>query len=137
MNGRKILLSVIVLVWAGLWVVSAETPANPDLRGNWTGTSVGHYAKDGYISQGTYNYTLAITDQKDRIFNGTLFETGSGGEKTYGFSGVISADMKTLNMADHDSGYNIGYLVAPDSMELILQVDGTEGLTELCTLVKG
>ena len=42
--------------------------------------------------------------------------------------------MKTLYIADYDKGYNTGFIVDDKVIELILLVDGNEGLSEVCTL---
>jgi hypothetical protein len=136
MNVREFLLLAFLLVWVGLLPVSAESSEIPDLVGNWTGHSVGHYAREGYTTEESFNYVFVITDQQGRAFNGTLYESGIHGDVAYGESGVISYDMKTLNMADHDKGYNHGSLVSPDTMELIILVDGEDALAEVCVLKK-
>lgn len=136
MDGKIVILTTILIACALPCAVLAELSVIPDLVGNWTGTSVGHNAQDGYINETTYEYVFVITDQQGRAFNGTLYESGINGDLTYGESGVISNDMKTLYIADHDKGYNTGYLLGPDTMELILLVDGDEALAEVCTLKK-
>jgi len=45
-------------------------------------------------------------------------------------------DMKTLNVIEYGTGLDIGYLISDKEMELILQVNEVDGLTELCTLQK-
>lgn len=135
MYGKGVLVVVILMVWAGFSLVSADTQAVPDLVGNWTGTSVGHYAgEEGFIDEGSFAYNFVIMNQTGLVFSGVLYETGIHGDLFYPFSGVIGHDMKTLYMADHDTGYNTGYLVEPDLMELILLVDGADGLAEVCSM---
>ncbi len=134
---KKFLILAFLLVWVGLFPVWAESSEIPDLLGTWTGHSVGHYVKEGYTNETAFTYVFVITDQEGRAFNGTLYESGIHGDITYGESGVISYDMKTLHLADHDKGYNHGYLMTPDTMELILLVDGEDALAEVCVLKKG
>jgi len=135
---RKVFGSVLILlIWVGISLVCAETMPVPDLVGNWTGSSVGHYAgEDGFVDENAFSYRFFVENQVDRAFHGTLYETGIHGDKSYPFSGVIGPDMKTLSMADHDKGYNTGLFIEPDTIELILLVDGSEGLAEVCTLKK-
>lgn len=128
---------LILLFWIGISLACAETSPLPDLVGNWTGSSTGHYAgEEGFVDEEAFVYVFVVEKQVDRAFHGTLYETGIRGEKSYPFSGVIGSDMKTLYMADHDKGYNTGSLIKPDTMELILLVDGSDGLAEVCTLKK-
>lgn len=136
MKGIFGLVVITLIVCIGMSSVCAEVSSVPDLKGNWTGTSVGHEAKDGYIGEGTFNYNFVVEEQKGRVFNGTLFETGKDGEKTYFYSGIIAHDMKTLNIVEHGTGHEIGYLISDTEMELILQVSEEDGLAELVTLKK-
>lgn len=128
------LVALLVLCTVGL--VSADSETVPSLIGNWTGTSVGHNQELGYLSEESFSYTLSIPEQQGRVFNGTLFEEGIKGHNEYTFSGIIGHDMRTLHLAEHQKGIDIGYLLTPDEMELILLVEGQGGLAELCHLQK-
>lgn len=125
---------VFLVLFTGISLVSGEQASEPQLLGNWTGTSVGHHSDVGYIGEDTFTYTLAILEQNGRVLNGTLYEEGINGHKEYPFSGIIGQDMKTLYIADYDKGYNTGFIVDDKVIELILLVDGNDGLSEVCTL---
>ena len=127
---------VFLVLFIGISLASDEEVSEPQLLGNWSGTSVGHYANLGYIDEGTFTYTLAILEQNGRVLNGTLYEEGIRGNKEYPFSGIIGQDLKTLFFADYIKGYNTGFIVDDKLIELILLVDGNEGLSEVCTLTK-
>jgi hypothetical protein len=129
-------LVIILVACVGLFLCSADVISTPDLKGNWTGTSVGHYAIDGYVGEGTYSYDLVIKEQNGRVVNGTLYERGIKENNEYNFSGIIAHDMKTLNVVEYGTGLDIGYLISDKEMELILQVNEVDGLAELCTLQK-
>lgn len=116
--------------------VYADALTVPDLVGNWTGTSVGHYADKGYVDANTFEYTFVVTEQKDRVFNGTLLEEGINGHKEYPYSGIIGPDMKKLYIAEYGTGLDVGYLLSDTEMELILLVPEEKGLAELCVLTK-
>lgn len=127
---------LIMAVCFCLTTVSADIVSVPDLVGNWTGTSSGHYAEIGYIEEGTYTYTLVIPEQRDRVFNGTLIEEGIDGHREYRFSGIIAPDMKELQIVEYGTGIDMGYLISDTDMELILLVHDEKGLAELCSLTK-
>lgn len=126
----------ILMVILGITLVSAEGTSQPDLVGNWTGTSVGHNADTGYFYENTFTYTLVIDEQHGRVYNGTLFEEGINGHKEYPFSGVLTPSQKTMLIADYVKGYNSGFIVNDTAMELVNLIDGTEGISEICTLYK-
>ena len=136
MKVKTVMLLSILLVCVGLSYVAAESSEFPDLVGTWTGNSVGHYMVDGFTNETAFNYEFIVTEQQGPVFTGTLYETGIHGNVSYGFSGVLDHDMKTLYIADHDKGYNTGHLISADEMELILLVDGGKALAEVCTLKK-
>lgn len=136
MKVRTVLLIFVLLVCVGLPYVSAESSEIPDLVGKWTGNSIGHYAEEGFINETVFSYEFVVTEQQGPAFTGNLYETGIHGNASYGFSGVIDHDMKTLYIADYDKGYNTGHLISADEMELILLVDGEKALAEICTLKK-
>jgi len=129
-------LVVVLFLYSTIALVSAESDGVPDLIGNWTGTSVGHYEEIGYIGEDSFSYVFSVVDQQGKVFNGTLFEEGIRGHNEFTFSGIIGHDMRTLHLAEHQKGMDIGYLLTPDEMELILLVEGQGGLAELCHLKK-
>ena len=81
MKGLSVFGITLLLVCIWSTSVFAEPTSVPDLIGNWTGTSTGHYADIGYIGPETFTYTFVVIDQKDRIFNGTLMGEGINGHR--------------------------------------------------------
>ena len=133
---NEILVILLLCIGIGITHGMADQTFSPDLIGNWTGTSEGFHSGFGYFHAGDYHYILHIRDQQGRIFNGTLIVSGLDPTREYPFSGVIAHDMKTLEIAEYGTGKDIGYLVSPDEMELILLVDESDNFSVLCTLKK-
>jgi len=117
--------SVVLLVAAG--VSSAQLP---DLVGNWTGGAAGYIEGRGYWETSNSSaIVVMVEEQKDRLFTGRMiFRLAEGEQRVEGFSGSIALDNKTLYLAEHDRGYDIGTMISPDEMELIYLEDG-ENLT--------
>ncbi len=126
------------LLAGGLWTVPvlADESVVPDLVGTWNGTSDGYHAGYGYFHPGDYQYVLSINEQEGRIFHGTLIVSGLDPTKEYPLSGVVSHDMKTLEIAEYGTGTDTGYLLSPDEMELILLVNDSDNFSVLCKLKK-
>ena len=129
-------LILLLCTTIGLSFVSADTTEIPDLVGNWTGTSTGHNAVKGYFQEGDYGYVFSVTEQKGRIFNGTLYVTEKENITAYPYSGVISHDLKSFTIAEYGTGEDFGYLISPGEMELTLLVNEPDGFAVLCTLQK-
>jgi hypothetical protein len=53
-----------------------------------------------------------------------IFNIDDGWQRVEGISGAIALDNKTLHIAEHDRGYDIGTMISPDEMELIYLEDG-------------
>ncbi|MDD1724915.1 MAG: hypothetical protein LUQ07_07285 [Methanospirillum sp.] len=131
-----VLLVLLLIIGIGTVGVMADESLVPDLVGNWTGTSEGFHSGFGYFHAGDYHYVLNIGQQEGRIYNGTLTVSGLDPTRDYPFSGVISHDMKTLEIAEFGTGKDTGYLLSPDEMELVLLVDEADNFSVLCTLKK-
>lgn len=132
---RAFLFLVFLLLFGiGITIVAADESSIPDLIGNWTGTSYGYHSAAGYFHAGDYQYILKIGQQEERVFNGTLTVSGIDPTRSYPFSGIIAHDMKTLHIAEYGTGEDIGYLISPDELELILMVNDLDNFSVLCTL---
>lgn len=127
---------LLLFIGIGTPLVMADESSTPDLVGNWTGTSDGYHSGAGYFHAGDYHYILNIRQQEGRIFNGTLIVSGLDPSRDYLFSGVIAHDMKTLQIAEFGTGKDIGYLLSPTEMELVLLVDEADNFSVLCSLKK-
>lgn len=141
MKLRSLLVLLLVIV-VGSSVVSADegigsgnTDVIPNLVGNWTGTSEGYAWDYGFYGEEyPMEVVLSIIEQKNRVFNGTLFTSGKDYQNTFSFSGIIDHDMQTLYLTEIGTGYDFGHLLSPDTIELIC-LDG-EGNNALATLKK-
>jgi hypothetical protein len=137
MKALSFLPVFLFVISTGLSVSAAELSEIPDLVGNWTGTSTGHNAMDGYFYEGDFTYVFSVTDQNGRVFNGTLYVADINETTLYPYSGIISYDQKTLVITEYGTGMDTGYLISPEEMELILLVNEKNAFAVLCTLKKG
>ncbi|HWQ66396.1 MAG TPA: hypothetical protein VN372_05955 [Methanospirillum sp.] len=132
-------VTLIMLMIAGFSLSSAETQNPPDLVGNWTGTSVGHDRTEGYDGPSSWDFILSISEQKGRVFNGTISFTHKA-DKTkngsVGFSGVIGSDMKSLYMAEYLDGFNVGQIMGPDTLEILYLESGEEASAAIDTFTR-
>jgi hypothetical protein len=131
-----VVFAAYVTICIVITCVTAEESSIPDMTGNWSGTSVGHYNEIGYIEEGFFDDTLMITYQNGQIFNGRLLESGGQGDKSYTFAGVIGPDMKTIYITEYEIGRDIGFILDENTLEIILQVEGEKGLAELCRFTR-
>jgi hypothetical protein len=128
-----------MLILVGNFLTSADTPKVPDLVGNWTGTSSGHEKVGGYEGFSDYQLLLSVTEQRDRVFNGTLsFKSISTNEidETVGFSGVIGPDMKSVYISEYDQGISIGLIISPDTLEIIYLETGKNAMAVIDTFAR-
>ncbi len=95
-------------------------PKIPDLRGEWSGSSVGYVGDRGFTDYGGALITMKVTDQKDRVFHGQFLVTNRTGviNKTIDFGGVIGRDDMTLTIVERYGGYSFGSIISPDEIEL-------------------
>lgn len=134
-----ILLTLLIIGLLGISTVTADTAAIPDLKGNWTGTSVGHAKETGYDDLSHYLYKLSITEQRDRVFNGTITFLTKEDNKVLGdkgFSGVIGPDMKTIYLSEYDIGLDIGQVIDADTLEIIYLESGKGSTAAIETFTK-
>jgi hypothetical protein len=132
------LIFILFLLYAGLLCIPAiaDESVIPDLVGSWTGSSEGYHSATGYFHEGAYQYLLNVAHQEGRIFNGTLMVSGMEPTRSYPFSGVVGTDMKSLFLAEYGTGIDLGHLISPDVMELVLLVNEKDNFSVLCTLRK-
>lgn len=131
-------IGLIVLAVLGTSLTLADSGSVPTLTGNWTGTSVGHENQSGYWDSQKYHLLLSISEQRERVFNGSLTFLSEGTEKDYtkGISGVIGPDMKTVYMAEYDKGIDMGQLTDPDTLEIIYLKDGKDAIAAIDTFTR-
>ena len=123
-NIWSICLLVVALSFVG--VCAAEIP---DLVGTWEGPDIGYDALEGYYGDGEDNIvTLTITEQRDRLFNGTIaYLDRNETEVVEDLAGVIGFDNRTFYLAEFISGYDMGTIVSEDEIELVYLYDGEMG----------
>jgi hypothetical protein len=103
---------------------AAVSTAIPDLTGIWTGPTVGHTKREGFVEYPVATYN--ITAQKGRAFTGQK-EYPRMDKKTYNeyFSGIVTSNNEIF-IADHGTGYIKGILTGTDSMELYYLDEGSD-----------
>ena len=109
--------------------------AIPDLTGIWSGTTIGHTNKEGFVEYSTtlYNFTA----QKGQAFTGAKEYPRVDG-KTYheNFSGVITSS-GDIYIADHElGGIIVGKLTGPSTMELRYLEDGVDAKAFIIQLTR-
>lgn len=134
MNRKAILCASILLIAVLICGCTSATRENdaaaetPGLLGNWTGTMIGYDYGEGYNDYPGYTMTLAVTEQRDRLFSGEISFTDPNGSRIWGttpFAGAIGRDGRTLTIIENGGGHSSGSLIAPDEMELIY-IQGNE-----------
>jgi hypothetical protein len=106
---------------------SSEPPAViPDLTGTWTGPMKGYDEYAGFTDYTNFTVEIHITEQRDRIFTGTIVFAPKGGKvTTTGIAGAISADGKTFSIVEKEWGYSTGRIIARDEIEITYLNDHT------------
>jgi hypothetical protein len=103
---------------------AAASTAIPDLTGIWTGTTVGHTLKEGFVEYPVATYN--ITAQKGRAYTGQKeYPRMDGKTYTETFSGIVTSDNQIF-MGDSLTGDIEGKLTGPGSMELYYIDQGTD-----------
>jgi hypothetical protein len=121
-----------LLVFLAMGICTANVP---DLLGNWTGSVNGYFEEDGsYKLSEKGNISLAIVEQKDRLFTGNITYTLNENEVVESFAGVIGLDNKTLYIAESNEGYDFGTIISDNDIELIYLEDGESGWSAIDTL---
>jgi hypothetical protein len=116
---QKIWPGSLIILITGLCAAQAT-----DLVGNWTGSTTGYVGADGaYNMVENDSINLAISEQNDRLFIGSITYTRDGEEIVEGFAGAISTDNKTLYITE-SKGYGFGTIISEDEIELIYLEDG-------------
>jgi hypothetical protein len=112
-----------------LAVGGASATEIPNLVGIWEGPDIGYDALEGYYGDGKDNIvTLTITEQRGRLFNGTItYLDRNETEVVEGLAGVIGFDDRTFYLAEFISGYDMGTIVSEDEIELVYIHDGEMG----------
>lgn len=114
-------------IWPGLLIILITgvcAAQAPDLVGNWTGNTTGYFGADGaYNLLENDSISIAVAEQNDRLFTGSIAYMREGEEIVEDFAGAIGADNKTLYIAE-SKGYGLGTIISEDEIELIYLEDG-------------
>lgn len=118
---------IIAIVSTYFSIVSAED--FPNLKGEWRATKEGFVIRDEklhYLPE-KGGVTYYIDRQEGQFISGRKVSilVLEGKEQDETFVGVITSDQSTIYLADRDSGYSIGRIVGPDTIEFYLLADGT------------
>jgi hypothetical protein len=128
---------LVLLALLAMGICAAQVP---DLVGNWTGSQNAYIAENGvYRLSENESTSLAITEQKDRLFTGYVTYPSNGKEIVENLAGAIGLDNKTFYIAELNEGYDFGTIISDDEIELIYLADGGQGRTVINKLhrVKG
>jgi hypothetical protein len=128
---------LVLLALLAMGICAAQVP---DLVGNWTGSQDAYIAENGvYRLSENESTSLAITEQKDRLFTGYVTYPSNGKEIVENLAGAIGLDNKTFYIAELNEGYDFGTIISDDEIELIYLADGGQGRTVINKLhrVKG
>jgi uncharacterized protein YxeA len=129
---KEFCLILLIIMITG--ICTAEVPY---LVGNWTGTQNTYVAEDGsYNLLENESTSLAITEQKDRLFTGYVTYPSDGKEIVEYLAGAIGLDNKTFYVSEMNEGYDFGTIISEDEIELIYLADGENGRTVINALYR-
>lgn len=112
----------------------ATTPAAPVLIGTWTGPMQTYDEGTGFSDFGNVPISLVITEQKGRIFAGSIQFVVNGSRTSTPIAGVIGRDGRTFSLMERSYGYATGDIVTDDLIELTWMHDGSPYGVALDTL---
>ncbi len=133
---NRIFILAVLLLMMTIPITFGQTTGVLDLVGTWTGTSTGHDRVDGFDGPSSWEFVLAVSDQRDRAFNGTIQFTNIADPDRngiIGFSGVIGSDMKSLYISEYNDGLIIGQILDPDTLEFIYLETGEDASAAIDT----
>lgn len=115
-------------------ITPAPNSAIPSLIGTWTGPMQTYDEGTGFSDFGNVPISLVITEQKGRIFAGSLQFVVNGSRISTPIAGVIGRDGRTFSLMERSYGYATGELVADDGIEMTWMHDGSPYGVALDTL---
>lgn len=126
----SLLFSIVGLLATGICTAQV-----PNLVGNWTGSENAYAAEDGSYKLLDYmSISLAIVEQRDRLFKGYVTYTRNGTKIVEDFAGAIGSDNNTFYVAEFKDGYALGTIISNDEIEDIYLADGAMGGVAIDTL---
>jgi len=105
--------------------VPVSQPGTPNLLGTWTGPMQGFDEGSGFSEYPGLRILMNVTEQKGRIFTGTVVFIANGTATESGFAGAIGHNGKTLTIAERNGGYCTGEILGENEIELIYMQDGS------------
>ena len=80
----------------------------------------------GFTDYANFTVEIHVTEQRGRLFFGTIVFSPKGGNVTStGIAGAISDDGKTFSIVEKEWGYSTGRIIARDEIEITYLNDHT------------
>jgi hypothetical protein len=117
-----IFLAVVFVFCSTL--VHAQDENIPNLVGTWLASSSGHAAEHGFHKKMEKAAEIVVKDQQGRIFHGVVTVHRKEHKGQHTFSGIIAKDNKTIYIAGHREGIEIGTIEGPDDITLYVLFPG-------------
>lgn len=126
---KKFSLSLLILTLLVALAMPTLAADIPDLTGTWEGKPSGFvYSKDKLHHIKHQNLiTYIIERQEGRFIYGRKLaaRTVDGLQHDETFVGIISADGRTISIADYEAGYAFGDIINANELEISYLSDGT------------
>ena len=105
-------------------LVYAQDKDIPNLVGTWHATASGHAQGHGFHKKMDKAAEIVIKEQNERVFHGvtTVNRKQHKGPRT--FTGIIAKDNKTIYVAGHQEGIQIGTIDGPNDITLYILISG-------------
>ena len=123
---RRIWLIFLIILITGICAAQV-----PDLVGYWAGSAPAYFIEDGaHDLVEDDRIVLAVVEQTDRLFTGNITFMRDGEEVVEAFAGAISADNKTLYIAE-SNGYGFGTIISENEFEMVYLEHGTPAIAAI------
>ncbi|MBN2735231.1 MAG: hypothetical protein JXQ82_10325 [Methanomicrobiaceae archaeon] len=116
--------------------VTTSTTGIPDITGTWTGLMQGYNENKGFTDYGNQPMSMVVTEQKGRIFAGSIVLTFNGTTRSTPMTGVIGRDGRTFSMVEKNNGYTTGEIISDDTIELTWRYDGGDSFGAALDILK-
>jgi len=112
------------------------TPPGNTLVGNWTGTMVSYDEGTGYSGTANRSLSMTVTDEKDRLFSGSMVIRANGTVSTLPIAGIMAKDRQSFVPVEKNAGYTTGTFINGNEIELDWHNDGPEIGVAIDTLTR-
>jgi hypothetical protein len=109
----------------GAATIPAAAATIPNIAGTWAGPVTGYDQGVGFTNYPTLNLSMVVSEQRGRIFAGTIHFVFNGTPASTGFAGVIGRDGRSFDFAEEGGGYATGEILSPDEIEVRYMHDGS------------